>query len=113
MDIAKYIEQQIVQIEPSPAKAKLEDLRKKGQKYIDDRFPANNGSLSGEWGNVSEWKDIKWIKLSEKVPAGKIFVGKPEPQDIKQGYLGDCYFLAGLAALAERPDRILNLFLLQ
>lgn len=36
---------------------------------------------------------------------------KPDPRDIKQGYLGDCYFLAGLAALSERPDRIFNLFL--
>jgi calpain-15 len=40
-------------------------------------------------------------------------VGKPEPKDIKQGYLGDCYFLAGIAALSERPDRIFNLFLFQ
>lgn len=30
----------------------------------------------------------------------KIFEGKIEPRDIKQGMVGDCYFLAGLAALA-------------
>jgi hypothetical protein len=33
--------------------------------------------------------------------------------DIKQGFLGDCYFLAGLAALAEHPHRIFDLFLLK
>lgn len=42
-----------------------------------------------------------------------MFVGKPQPQEIRQGYLGDCYFLAGLAALSQRPDRIYNLFLLK
>lgn len=47
------------------------------------------------------------------IPNALIFQGKVEPNDIKQGYLGDCYFLAGLAALAERPDRIFNLFLLR
>ena len=33
------------------------------------------------------------------------------PDDIKQGLLGDCYFLSILSALAEVPDRITRLFL--
>jgi hypothetical protein len=47
------------------------------------------------------------------LPDSEIFKNKPEPMDIKQGYLGDCYFLAGLAALAETPHRICDLFLLK
>lgn len=46
-------------------------------------------------------------------PDAKIVVGKIEPNDIKQGLLGDCYFLAGLSALAEVPERIRELFLLE
>ena len=42
-----------------------------------------------------------------------LFSNKISPKDIEQGMLGDCYLLASLAALAERPDRIYNLFLLQ
>ncbi len=86
-------------------------MKQKGQKFVDDRFPPNNSSLSGEWGPIANWKEIKWFKVTDKLPNAKIFVDKPQPQDIKQGYLGDCYFLAGIAALAERPDRIYNLFL--
>ena len=40
-----------------------------------------------------------------------IFQGQIEPNDIKQGQIGDCYFLSSLAAIAEKPDRIRNMFL--
>lgn len=40
----------------------------------------------------------------------KVFDGKIEPKDIKQGGLGDCYFLCSLAALAERENLITKLF---
>ena len=42
-----------------------------------------------------------------------IVEGVIEPNDIKQGQIGDCYFLSSLAALAEKPERIRDLFLSQ
>ena len=110
-NLADLIQQQIIQVEPSPSQKMLEDLRSRGEVFRDDRFVPNTNSLSGEWGRLSEWNSIKWEKISDVIKNAHIFVDKPNPRDIKQGYLGDCYFLAGLAALAERPDRIFSLFL--
>lgn len=31
-----------------------------------------------------------------------------KPQGIRQGMLGDCWFLAGATALAEHPERLYN-----
>lgn len=39
-----------------------------------------------------------------------MFAGGIEPNDIQQGLLGDCYFLAVLSSLAEKPDRVQHLF---
>lgn len=44
-------------------------------------------------------------------PSAVIFAAAIEPTDIIQGKLGDCYYLAALAALAERPQRIRDVFL--
>ena len=72
-----------------------------GEPFIDDRFPPSESSLSGDYGPQNNWSEITWEKISQKMGGNeKIFRGKIEPGDIKQGYLGDCYFLAGLAALA-------------
>lgn len=39
-----------------------------------------------------------------------MFVDEPHPDDIQQGAVGDCYFLAVIASMAEKGDRIRELF---
>ena len=62
---------------------------------------------------VNSWKDIQWIRIKDIEslgPEAVVFAGKIEPNDIKQGQLGDCYFLSSLSVLTEYPERVRKLF---
>lgn len=50
------------------------------------------------------------MRASEIYETPMVFSGGIEPNDINQGMLGDCYFLAVLSSLAEQSDRVQHLF---
>ena len=56
-----------------------------------------------EWTRASDFPSAV-----EYTPA--IFRDGISPNDIKQGMLGDCYFVAALASLAEWPHRVEKIF---
>ena len=105
----------------------METLRATGEKFHDDEFPAQASSLIVDWNDSSDdiqeikdqWEKIEWIRaeniteLNDNDEQLKVFQGKIEPNDIKQGALGDCYFLSSLSVTSERPERISNLFITQ
>jgi hypothetical protein len=57
------------------------------------------------WWNPFSWKTEKDYPYSRFVQP--LFVGTPSYSDVRQGYLGDCYFVAGLAALAQKDPQLI------
>ena len=57
-------------------------------------------------------KEIEWYRPKDMFPDGKftIFENKIEIDDIIQGNVGDCYFMASLAAMCKTPQLIMELF---
>ena len=89
----------------------LKKLKAAGAKFTDNEFPPSTPSLvSGKDQNDIEWSpdDKVWLRPEDFYGKGKynMFEGGVSMDDIKQGEIGDCYFLSTLAALAEWPHRI-------
>ena len=79
-----------------------------GEPYTDPDFPPEMCSL---WNTVdlpqrkAKMASIKWKRASEMYKNPVIF-DEIDPGDIKQGIIGNCYFLSTLSAMAEVPYRI-------
>lgn len=98
------------------------DASKLSSQYIDDFFKPDENSLlaldsnGNPIGNKEKMNDINASSLTWKSAADifygqqKIFVDQIEHLDIKQGSLGDCYFLSAVAALTEFPYLITQIF---
>ena len=96
----------------------------KNKKFEDREFPPTNKSLIEDWNSTEqdvldhkdEWWKIVWLRATEIPELNddegelKVFADKIEPNDIKQGSLGDCYFLSVLSCIAEKEKRIKKLF---
>jgi len=55
---------------------------------------------------------VSWMRVSERF-ANNPFWGTDgiDPMDIRQGAIGDCWFIAAASALSEKPKRLEKLFL--
>jgi len=72
--------------------------------FTDTEFPADIKCI----GNIDSPlpSNLQFLRAHEFMSEVHLYEGGIEPLDIKQGCLGDCYFLSALAALAEFPKRI-------
>ena len=60
--------------------------------------------------NEEKYNKYKWKRAHEIYNPVYMFRDGIEPNDIEQGALGNCYFLAVLSSLAEYPERVRAMF---
>jgi len=71
------------------------------EKYKDPLFPADFKSLFRQGMKVSsDWKYITWKRPQEISSNPRLYVNGVSSEDVCQGALGDCWFLAGCGAIA-------------
>ena len=72
----------------------LSEYKRTGAKFVDKQFPANSTSLgSHTLSNTSGWD-----RKEECV----LYDGGATPNDVKQGAIGDCYFLSAISVLGGK-----------
>lgn len=94
----------------------VDQLRKKLKKlgvdhFVDPHFPPRDTSIHCFTEPYPYKQIIHWRRPHEFMTNPKIFENDIDPNDIKQGYLPDCWFLSALSCLAERPALVKRLFI--
>jgi hypothetical protein len=99
------------------------------EKFNDNLFPPTSDSIygmrNGEYVEKNDdrriiymndfpfWKeDIVWLRAKEIFPGGiySVFTNEVDVDDVRQGIIGNCYFMSSMAALTEYPQLIYQLF---
>jgi calpain-15 len=112
----KVIEEEMMKL---PFEAmEIEDLekalKKKGfNNFIDPHFPPKDVSIYNSLKMPYPYKKIvQWRRPKDFMKTKpKVFSDEVDPNDIKQGFLGNCWFMCAVACLAERPALVKRLFM--
>lgn len=80
------------------------ECQKSSRMFVDPIFTASNASL---YYSKPMPHNIKWLRPHQIVASGlspEFIVNKAEAHDLDQGYLGNCWFIAGCAAITFMPE---------
>jgi calpain-5 len=75
--------------------------------FVDDQFPPNASSLY-KFSPPRSRQSIVWKRPSEITTNPQFFVNKADRNDLSQGEIGDCWFIAAAVAITSYPEYINN-----
>jgi len=76
----------------------------KGELWVDPYFGPNDKSL---WEGKNKRDDVVWKRTKDISPEAKLFVGGTCEDDVEQGVIGNCWFVAAVACFALH-DRLVE-----
>jgi calpain-15 len=79
--------------------------------FIDPYFPPVDGSIFDGCDGAKLGTVVQWRRPTDFFDGKYAVFDKIEPADIKQGRLGDCWFMCALSSIAERPALVQRLFI--
>jgi calpain-15 len=87
--------------------------------YLDTEFPTNDAHYFFDGGDNETGSSMvghagrdDWYRINEFSSSLSLFGTEHiRPKDIRQGEIGNCWFLSSITALAEYPGRIESTFL--
>jgi len=81
--------------------------------FVDPEFPPNRKSLGNN--DPHKWYRLSQMKVPHRsgriAPADCLFNDSISASDVAQGAMGDCWLMAAIATLCERPALISNCFI--
>jgi hypothetical protein len=93
----------------------LEACVRQGVPFVDVTFPPLQASLYRPGVDSRAIAEMAWKRPTDYLPPNKhheisLFCNGVDPNDIDQGQLGDCWLLCSIAALAEFPTKVEDMF---
>ena len=102
-------------------------VRRSKKRFYDKQFPPTFESIFSSKQSKFEWNEKKqhykqnreqyercvgWIRLTELFPIYELrVVDNLSPRDIRQGHIGNCYFMSFLGAIVNQwPEQIEKMF---
>lgn len=92
----------------------LRQTKLTGGLYVDHEFDPDFESLVGysnDSNRINDMRSLQFKRSAEYFGPNAQVYDTMESGDIIQGGLGDCYFLAAISSIAEKPERLRRLFL--
>jgi hypothetical protein len=78
--------------------------------FVDKDFPPNGVSVARSGDTAQFGKFVTWRRAGELMTQPRLVADGIDPQDIKQGILGNCWFCCALSSLAENPHLVERVF---